>query len=221
MTDEQIEARLASLLPIEPKVDRDQLMYRVGFEAGIRSITAEPVAEPVTRRPTINLWQATTGAMTAATVVLAVMLARQPSTSDSPAMVRVDSSVAPAGDGNPLADPLPAVAVLEFADVQTAPIPAYTPPAVLGDPSTNYLALRAAVLARGLDAWPFLPDRSGPAVLRRSDDTPPPTIYQLREEYLPRSSTPPEKEATDESRDESPAVPTTQQSPSSQEESLV
>ncbi|QDU58789.1 hypothetical protein [Aeoliella mucimassa] len=182
--EDPLEATLRQLQPAEPQVDRDELMYRAGYAAGV-----EHRREKTTRRSSLSIWQASTGLMTAATITLAVMLARQPDGATAIDLANVDRMSAPVeiDDQEPLQAPdpeLPPLAPVEVAE----PLSPLLVVAPSGDPSSNYLALRAAVLLRGVDAWPDFTDRQ-PSTRRASDPVPTRTMLNMRNELL-RSPTP-------------------------------
>lgn len=167
MTEDKIEAALKSLRPVKVELNRDELMYRAGYAAGASSAAQGP-------RPQY-LWKATTGLMTAATVALAVVLASDNGIEAQPTVAQAVEST----DVKDTVDPVPA---------QTIPPPveviSKTSPLLLADPSTNYLALRAAVLHRGVETWPTDYREPTPRVTepRGSGSA---TVRDLMEELLP------------------------------------
>lgn len=139
MTNDDIESALAGLALTAPQIDRDALMYRAGYQAALGLASS---------RKTIRLWQSSTALMAAASVALAVTLWQRPTPEPLPQFV----------DAPPTAPSEESIAESEvpqpepIAVAQTPDLPAVDP-LLLADPSKNYLALRAVVLRRGVDAW--------------------------------------------------------------------
>lgn len=177
MTNDEIESLLCSFEPNALHVDRDALMYRAGYAAA---------CGPAARGSHVRLWQSTTAVMTAATVALAVMLARD-ETRSAPAVAEVDVPVHPERSVDEqqvvvAAAPSPAPPVEQNDEQQARK--RQSSPLLLADPSSNYLALRAAVLHRGVETWPT--DYREPAIdypggeLHRTS-----TVRNLMQEVLP------------------------------------
>lgn len=103
----------------------------------------------------LRLWQATTAVMTAACLALASMLSHTPLSPTEPPLANVAPRVSD-DTRRPLAEPLDQPPEAE------EPRPESFEPTVSqrgtrllvhGDPAKNYLALRAAMLQRGVDRW--------------------------------------------------------------------
>lgn len=183
-----IEQALASLSPTVPCVDRDALMYQAGYEAAVVNYKSD-------NQPA-RIWQAATGLMTAATVALAVVLAQ--SVSDKPSVVAVEPPIA--GDHEPSVAVQAAEATEESDSKKTKDYlvnqqRSIGPPLYAGDPATNYIALRQAIIMRGVDAWPRDNHQEGSAAGDVSTASPRPAanVRNLLHEML--SSEPPPSSA--------------------------
>lgn len=196
MNDELLQS-LQQLQPAAADLDRDELMFRAGFQAASKAAgEAFPAAGRLAPRGLSDkspaLWKATTGLMTAATVALAIALARQEPASNAPPVAETAPPVAPTTAENEITEPE------AETPPELPPAVSYKNPLLAADPSRNYLALRAAVLTRGVDAWPIYVDNSGGSTT--SENRPAPTLYELRNQYLPtsvdRAVEPPEPDET-------------------------
>ncbi len=167
MTEGKIEAALKTLRPVKVDLNRDELMYQAGYAAGVSSAAQG-------QRPQY-LWKATTGLMTAATVALAFVLASDNGIEAQPTVAQAVEST----DMKDTVDPVPAQTIPPPVEVISKPSLL-----LLADPSTNYLALRAAVLHRGVETWPTDYREPMPRVTepRGSGSA---TVRDLMEELLP------------------------------------
>ncbi|WP_442482763.1 hypothetical protein [Aeoliella sp. SH292] len=175
MTNDQIEKALAKFAPAPMAIDRDELMYRAGFNAA-RDYDISKTATP---QHALRIWQSTTALATAASIAMAFALWQQPSPQQLPQMV-----AAPVTEPEQLVDSEPASSTVSPVLANESSRPPRIDPLLLADPTNNYFALRATILERGVDAWPGehrtyseLPSDSG---TRR-----PPTVRRLMEEMLP------------------------------------
>jgi len=192
MTNDELEQALAGLTPAAPEIDRDALMYQAGYAAA-RGLT--------TPRRTVRFWQGSTALMTAASVALAVALWERPTPEPVPQLVEAPA-VAPSIEAVAASEP-PAPETNAAPLIQPASLPVIDP-LLLADPTKNYLALRAVVLRRGVDAWPVERGMS-PAGPPRSSPSRPSTVRGLMEEFLPP---PPEaKRSTNDSLNEASTHP--------------
>jgi hypothetical protein len=177
MTNDEIEKVLAEFAPAPMAIDRDELMYRAGFNAA-RGYDTSRAAAPALPHA-LRIWQSTTALATAASIALAFALWQQPSPQQLPQMVG-----APIAEPEQLVDSEPASSATTPVLASETSRPPRIDPLLLADPTNNYFALRATILERGVDAWPVqhrtyseLPGDSG---TRR-----PPTVRRLMEEMLP------------------------------------
>lgn len=181
--DGNLERALSQLVPVESAVDRDQLMYQAGWEAGRATVV---------RRPTASIWKATTGLMTAASLGLGIMLVQQNDQGDAGASAT--ASVANTDNHPKLAtaamdtgesDVGETSAKPESATAGASPPPRYVTRARrYGDPASNYLALREVVLTRGVESWPVRYNASSD--LKRDERAIPPSANsrELLEQML-------------------------------------
>lgn len=150
LENDPIEQALASLSAVAPRVDRDALMYQAGFQAALASATSSV-------RPA-RFWQAATGLMAAAAVTFAFMLARGASESSPAVAVGAAPESSLSDKNSPIASQVAdandesnfTMVNESVADEQLE----LSAPLQLGDPASNYLALRQAVLIWGVDSWP-------------------------------------------------------------------
>jgi hypothetical protein len=167
-----LEQRLAAFTPAAVRVDRDRLMFAAGRVAAVVG------GSPSVVRPqphTAWYWPAATVLMTAASILLAVMLVRQtewrPMTAKPAASHLVgtsDNTVKPAAGSDSIQfDQL-------AADRGSWPWSAR--------PTSGYLALRYVALTQGVGA---IGGRPAAANGVPDEPTPPPTARELMEELLP------------------------------------
>ncbi len=196
-----VERQLAGLAPTAPRIDRDRLMFEAGRAAADAESRAvhlgegasaarsrqEPSPGQGTLTPTLShgergrrgwFWPAATATMTAATVLLAVMLVRQDRQSGAPQLVSVPPDKATVE--TPAAEPRlerDGDESLMLAQSQEAwPL--------RGQPTRGYLGARYVALTRGVDA---LADNWRPAVVRGGGDASPhepQTSREMLEEML-------------------------------------
>lgn len=177
--DQQVESLLASFVPAAPAVDRDRLMFEAGWQAALASLENLPARQSKLSR---YAWPAATALATAASVMLAVMLVRQPEQVENVAQMAPREEVQEV-TVDP-APPTPEPEAIDEARLVASP-PALPWPfrsvSLAGD---NYLAVRSAVLETGLSAL-----RPSEPTMTSSDDTvrPPVTMRSLMDEYLPTS----------------------------------
>ena len=172
MTNDQLETLLGKFTPVDAVVDRDTLMYQAGYAAACGLAG---------RKSHNHFWKASTVLMTAASVALALMLTNQRPTDEAGQIATVE---APAQPSDPV---VVATDVVVPVTREVRPVTSDQPkpsPLLLADPSSNYLALRAAVLWRGVETWPTdyrEPSHSAPVKgVQRSS-----TIQDLLNEILP------------------------------------
>lgn len=186
-----VEARLGALVPVAPQVDRDALMYQAGWAA------AQAVPRGLnSRKVSPQFWKVTTGLMTAATVILALMLFRQPDSSSTRIVQTVESGdlEKTVEDPSLLADIPEAVAILDVVADESRRPAARHASYVLVHPSANYLALREVALTRGVDDWP-IDYRQPTSEASREPSNRTSTVRQLMNELLPGVPTEPAPEA--------------------------
>ena len=181
MTSDELEQALAGMVPTTPEIDRDALMYRAGYVAA-RGLAAE--------RRTVRFWQGSTVLMTAASVALAITLWQRPSAEPQPQFVKAPTVTPPveavADHETPSSEN--SAAPVAQSSPQISQVPSIDP-LLLADPSKNYLALRAVVLRRGVDAWPVEREASSTGVPAAAP-TGPSTVRGLMEELLPPPPSP-------------------------------
>lgn len=175
MTNDELEQALAGIAPTAPEIDRDALMYQAGYAAA-RGLASQ--------QRTIRFWQSSTALLAAASVALAFTVWQRPTTEpvvkvveappSSPTPEAIAEADVPAAENQPVVQP----AVLPTID-----------PLLLADPSKNYLALRAVVLRRGVDAWP-VERHTLPTTSPHATPTRPSTVRGMMEELLPPPSKP-------------------------------
>jgi len=156
------ERQLAGLAPIEPRVDRDRLMFAAGRASAI-GVRVE------TRMPARWIWPIATALSTAAALLLATMLVWQRQDT-------VHVAAAP-----PINDTV--VATVDAIDVESAiPSPGVWPWADRAP--GGYLGVRYVALTQGVGAL----EREVPAVNGNGfEPSPPATARQLLDELLPQS----------------------------------
>lgn len=174
--DQKIESQLASFTPAAPAIDRDRLMFAAGWQAAMASLERTP-QRGVGRYG----WPAATALATAASVMLAVMLVREPPQLGSVAQHEetIEVEVEPAA-------PVPEPKAMVETQLMTSPSPLPWPFRSVSLAGDNYLAVRSAVLEVGVSSL-----RSTGPVSSSSDDTvrPPATMRSLLDEYLPNPRT--------------------------------
>jgi hypothetical protein len=175
MTNDQIEKVLGEFAPAPMAIDRDELMYRAGFNAARGSV----ISSIATPQRQLRIWQSTTALATAASIALAFALWQQPSPQQLPQMVAT-----PVAEPEQLADSVPASSTVSPALASETSRPPRIDPLLLADPTNNYFALRATILERGVDAWP-VEHRTYSELPGDSDTRRPPTVRRLMEEMLP------------------------------------
>jgi len=177
-----IEQSLAALVPAPPRVDRDRLM----FLAGVASVTSDSrlsAPEPRTLNPDAPapaegsgfrvrgsiLWPATSAALAATSLALAIALLARPTPTER-IVYRDQPIVIAAETQSPAGHPLqPTPPLLETAANRTI-----TP----GVPAHNYLRTRDVALRYGLDALGTFRSAGG-------DDSPVPTYRTMLESLSP------------------------------------
>jgi hypothetical protein len=176
MTNDEIEKRLAEFASAPLAIDRDELLYRAGFNAAARGYDISKTATP---HRTLRIWQSATALATAASVALAFALWQQPSPQQLPQMVG-----APDAHPEHLVESEPASSSITPVLASESTRQGRIDPLLLADPTNNYFALRATILQRGVDAWP-VEHRTYTASPGDSDRRRPPTVRRLMEEMLP------------------------------------
>jgi len=173
---------LSALVPAPPRVDRDRLMFLAGA-ASVNSDTRFSAPEPRTLNPDASspakgsgfrvqrgfLWPATSAALAATSLALAIALLARPTPAerivyrDRPIHVAVDTPP-PVSHPAPLTEPLLATAASHTV------LPSV--------PAHNYLRTRDVALRHGLDALGTFPSAGG-------DDSPVPTYRSMLESLSP------------------------------------
>ena len=166
-----VERVLAVVAPAPPRIDRDRLMFLAGIASATPgAVVASGGREPaeVTAHSTRNnwFWPASTAALAATSLALAVALAVQP---DPPE--RIVYLVRPAT--NPASTPAPVPRELPHV---TSTLQSRSAPAEL--PANNYLRSREVALRFGLDALGS-PANSG------GGGSPAPTYRAWLESFVP------------------------------------
>jgi hypothetical protein len=188
--DQKIESQLASFAVAAPVIDRDRLMFEAGWQAAMASLE---------RTPQRGLgrygWPAATALATAASVMLAVMLVREPQQVESVAQTAQREEVETVE-----VDPSPPAHEAEAPDeprLVRSPSPLPWPFRNVSLGSDTYLAVRSAVLETGISAL-----RSPEPTMSSSGETirQPATMRSLMDEYLPspRADSRPGAESDDE-----------------------
>lgn len=180
MTNDQLETLLGQFAPVDAVVDRDTLMYQAGYAAAASQLAPTRFGR--------HIWKTSTVLATAASVALALVLANQRPTDEAGQIATVE---APAQPSDPVVVATDAIVPVN-REVRPATSDQPKPsPLLLADPSSNYLALRAAVLWRGVETWPTdyrEPSHSAPVKgVQRSS-----TIQDLLNEILPTVQEPQE-----------------------------
>jgi hypothetical protein len=159
-----VEQALAAMAPAPPRVDRDQLM----FLAGAASVSPEPRVQGSGFRVQRGMvWPATSAALAATSLALAIMLVSRPAPPER--IVYRDREVPVAGPQEArLTEPHVALPPQALASRPTARIPA-----------DNYLRSREVALRLGLDALGSSPGGS------TGGDSPAPTYRSFLDSFLP------------------------------------
>lgn len=179
---EAIERALAALAPAPPRVDRDRLMFLAG-QASVIADSRPSAPEPRTLNPNAlipakgsgfrvqwgSLWPATSAALAATSLSLAIALLMRP----APQIQVVYRDQPVAVPGAAVQSPLP---VQPPAPSLVAAAASRTPPSDLS--SHNYLRTRDVALRLGLDALGTFKSAGG-------DDSPVPTYRSLLESLSP------------------------------------
>jgi hypothetical protein len=172
-----LEKQLAALKVAAPSIDRDRLMFAAGQAAAARPRWPGYIAGPSWAGS--RFWPAATATMTAATVLLATMLAWRE---------RPPNTVRPILVAPPIAEVRqPAhAAVARVKEVQ---------PGNRSDwqfahrPASGYLGIRQIALTEGVGAIPSSVATSGASVVAGSDErVSPATVRGLLNEFVSKSS---------------------------------
>jgi len=173
-----LERELKRLEPARLRIDRDQLMFEAGRASA--GALAAPVSPADGRRASARLWQAATATMTAASIALAVLLARQ-----SQPTSEVQSASRSMADLGPAPRNVVRPVFVAYTDSEMrAELPSWLSP---GPPTRGYLATRDVALAFGLNA---LESRFGRQPSEAVDGSPagPVTSRELLNELLPNDA---------------------------------
>lgn len=188
--DQQVESLLQSLVPAAPAIDRDRLMFEAGWQAALASLERAP-------RTSAHRygWPAATALATAASVMLAVMLVREPQQVESVAQTAQREEIETV-EVDP-APPTPDAEALDEPRLVRSPSPLPWPFRNVSLGGDTYLAVRSAVLETGVSSL-----RSPEPTMSSSGETirPPATMRNLMDEYLPNPR--PSSKADAESNDE-------------------
>ena len=155
-----LENSLAAMMPLMPRVDRDQLMFAAGMAR----------SEARGARGKKWLWPAATALATAASLLLAVALWRQTSSPNGPKrVIAIQPAVIPQSAE------LDEVIVDRFTDAPWSDLT-----------NSGYLGLRNIALARGVGALPQVPQFAGAQSQRSQSAAPyaPTTSRDLLKELL-------------------------------------
>jgi hypothetical protein len=203
----KLEARLASLAPLPPGLDRDRLMYLAGQQAATVSGAPAPKS-----RPMAAVWPVATAAMTLVSLTLGVAVWNRPE--------RVVERVVYVPAANRAPDEAIARQLIPEANPQSNPTGA-TPalPAVSSSaaarqlmlsrdrqrqtPAASYLGLRDQVLAMGFESLP----RAAPHNLQQ--ETEPSSYFELMQGFLQND------DASEERAQRSDGLPVRPSSPES------
>ena len=200
-----VERQLAGLAPAGPRIDRDRLMFEAGraaAEAELHavhlgegaSVASSRSADQGTLTPALSpprrifdqrergkrwFWPAATATMTAATVLLSVMLVRQDQRLHAVQLVSAERESTPAEA--PAATP----SVDHDADDSLMLAESQDVWPLGGQPTRGYLGARYVALTRGVDALAGRQPR--PAVVADGDlhRSEPPTARELLQQMLP------------------------------------
>lgn len=186
-----VEKQLAGLGPAAPRVDRDRLMFEAGRAAAEAELSR---VEPVTRvEPSPSpsrkgrgvagwFWPAATATMTAATILLSVMLARQDR------QLRAVQLAGVQNDHTTTEAPMAAPSIERGNDDSLMLSASRDLWALQDGPTSGYLGVRRVALTQGIDA---LAGNLRPAVIGPGGDdasSQPPTARELLNEMLPKRS---------------------------------
>lgn len=188
--EQKMESQLASFLPAAPAIDRDRLMFEAGWQAAVATLSPAP------QRGLAHYgWPAATALATAASVMLAVMLVRQPPQGEFVAQTPQSEQ----SDETEVTPSLPASEPerIDEASFVATPAPLPWPFRNVSLGSDTYLAVRTAVLETGIGAL-----RSSEPTMSLSAETirQPATMRSLMDEYLPgpRADSKPHAESDDD-----------------------
>jgi hypothetical protein len=189
-----LEKQLAELTPSTPRIDRDRLMFEAGQAAAEASLslwerarvrvsgTKVSFAPFLGRKERGIFWPAATATMTAATILLAMMLVRQ---GEPTPVDQMATAIEPA----PITEASPAAPSIDHEQDNVWGI-ATTHNAwpLAGWPMTGYLGQRYIALTQGVDA--LANDWQQAAIDTGGDLSPPrpPTARDLLREMLPNRS---------------------------------
>lgn len=192
-----LEAQLGGMVPAAVEIDRDRLMYRLGWEAAVSSLGKVPSRRAGYAR---YAWPAATAMATAASIVLVVMVVMvvrgpQPTQEGGPVAQRPEVEAVEPKANPPASQPEKPDEIETFAGA---------PPSLpwpFRNASLNrhsYLSVRHAVLEMGVNA---LPPSEAAATFTDEGIRAPATMRSLLNEYLP---TPPPSSPSQEESDEEP-----------------
>jgi hypothetical protein len=188
-----LERRLAEFVPPTPRLDRDRLMFAAGSAAAeggaCDSLALADTSHANQSQSKRWFWPAATATMTAASVVLAAVLAWQlRSNTDGPVVVATRNIVKPSADRH-TADTNARLDEVAIAPSSLPPVSGW--PRAKG-PTTGYLAERRIAITRGVDALGRNQYSSGGSVGTIDDASwsEPATVRELLEELLPEAAQP-------------------------------
>lgn len=168
-----VEQALAGLAPAAPRIDRDRLMFLAGQASSGREPRADAnlaKTRPIGKlsHPARLLWPATSAALAATSLALAIALVNRPAPAER--IVYRDREVI-------VADAAPSLPVTTPPLTKGPPKALSTASATL--PADNYVRTRDLALRLGLDALGNAPRGGG------DRETPTPTARSLLESLLP------------------------------------